>query len=154
MEQLLRANARTNDPERVMNLAGDRRHEQRLGRLVDVRKRNRPARPGHGAQLLRDWLRVRYGRNDRRILRIFHAQRFVDSAKTSISGERGLFALRIPETKILQFATNCFGDSAKTRHELSKRARHERLFAIALREFRRVVHFDHESVGARCDRSQ
>jgi hypothetical protein len=54
----------------------------------------------------------------------------------------------------LEFAANRFRDSAKTRDELGKFAGNERLFAIALREFWRVVHLDHEGVGARRNGSE
>jgi hypothetical protein len=54
----------------------------------------------------------------------------------------------------LEFAANRFGDSAKTRDEFGKFAGNECLFAVALREFWRVVHLDHESVGTRRNGSE
>ena len=59
-----------------------------------------------------------------------------------------------PEGPNLQRATDCCGHGAETRNELGENLRRQRLIAVALGHFGRIVHFDHERVCAGSNRGQ
>ena len=50
--------------------------------------------------------------------------------------------------RILQRATDCCGNGAEARNELGENLRRQRMIAVTLGHFGRIVHFDHECVRA------
>ena len=83
-EQLLRSHRRAHHPECSGQPIRDRRHEDRLRSLGNVRERNRPLTRFDRAQLFSDWMRVGDAREELAAVEIWHRQCFAGLMRTSI----------------------------------------------------------------------